>query len=152
VKPTWIWLENPGSRTVLVTHGQDGASACCDIINRDVAIAPGARVGVAASYNGPFGARTRAFVQVGRWYWLVFDNAPLRAPEVTASEFGPPLIRPNLPPLLCCGRGMPAALLFQSMDVYQTISITMSGHVFGVRRDPDMTNYLAFTVTLPATL
>src|SRR4051794_13727832 len=52
VKPTWVWLENPGSSSVLVTHGQRRDEECCNVINSNVAVAPGARVPVAAPYNG----------------------------------------------------------------------------------------------------
>src|SRR4051794_30471126 len=73
VKPIWVWLENPGSRTVFVTHGQRRDEACCDVINSNVAIAPGARVPVAAPYNDT-GDATYAFLEVDLRYWLVFGN------------------------------------------------------------------------------
>src|SRR4051812_23389451 len=84
VKPTWVWLENPSARTVFVTHGQRHDSRCCDVINTNVAIAPGARVPVAASYNDN-GDATFAFVEVESRYWLVFGNVILQRPDVTAS-------------------------------------------------------------------
>jgi hypothetical protein len=151
VKPTWVWLENPSARTIFVTHGQRRDSRCCDVINSNVAIAPGARVPVAAPYNGE-GDATYAFLEINLQYWLVFGNVILQRPDVTASFGGHPEFGSRKPPRVCCGNPGTTVLLYKGMDVNQTVPITMDGHVFSVRRDPDMTNYKVFTVTLPETL
>src|SRR3954463_2666667 len=151
VKPTWVWLENPGSSTIFVTHGQKRDETCCDVINSNVAIAPGARMPVAAPYNGA-GDATYAFVEIELRYWLVFGNVILQRPDVTASFGGRPDSASRKPPPVCCGNPGTTVLLDKAMDVNQTVPITMDSHVFRVRRDPDMTNYKVFTVTLPETL
>jgi hypothetical protein len=151
VKPTWVWIENTGARTIFVTHGQRRDSRCCDIINHNVAIDPGARVPLAASYNGE-GDATYAFLEVASRFWLVFGNVILQRPDVTASFDGHPDFGSRKPPRVCCGNRGTTVLLYKGMDVNQTVPITMDGQVFRVRRDPDMTNYKVFTVTLPATL
>lgn len=145
LKPIWIWVQNRGTKEVTLAHG-DGAN-CCYVLNEGVRVLPGARVAVSSGYNENCNY-TRGFVWINEKFWLSFDNAVGQRPDVTAALNGQP------PGDRFCCLPPPAGqhLLHDApMTIGQKRSITMDGHVFEVTRERN-TNYIVFTVALPATL
>lgn len=142
-KPTWVWLENRSTRPVKVEHGQALSFRCCDTINSFI-LAPGDRQPVAATYNHVLEPVTFAYIWLDEDYWLEFDNPFAGLPAVKAAVGG----RVKLSGTCCQGVG-DTVLEAKALNVHEFVNITMNSRIVDVRRNPDMTNYKVFTVTLP---
>jgi hypothetical protein len=144
LRPIYIWIQNPGANPVTLAHGD--AEWCCHVLNRSITVPPYSRVAVSSGYNAN-DSYTRGFVWINERYWISFNNAPLQRPDLTSAFDGQPASG------WCCLPEPSGTTVVdrRPMSVGAQTSFTHAGHSYWVSREPD-TNYIVFTIILPATL
>lgn len=144
LRPVWFWIENPGDHPVVVSHG-DGQT-CCKVLNRSLTVPPRSKRAFSSGYNEEL--FTRGFVWINERFWISVNNLPAHRPALTAAVDGQ-----ATGTSFCC-LPPPAginAVTDRPMSAGDLTSFSLGGHSFWVKREKD-TNYLVFSVILPATL
>lgn len=141
LRPIKFRVVNPGPNSVTIDYGDYYPLRCCHIMQS-------LTLGVGESE--PLGTTNHTgFLWVAGRYWIDVFNRPILTPWVSVAVDGQPAENPQsccLPP--------PAginAVTDRPMSAGDLTSFSLGGHSFWVKREKD-TNYLVFSVILPATL
>jgi len=143
-RPIYIWVQNPGPNPVTLAHGD--RRTCCYVLDPAVTIPPFSKVAVSSGFNTDT-EHTWGFIWINERYWISFHNTFFQRPDLTAALDGQPGYD------WCCLPDPLGTVVVNArpMSVGDLTSFRLAEHSIWVSREND-TNYIVFTVILPATL